>query len=279
MTPFDALRAPCCDATGTAERAGLSWRALALCLYLLALPHPRAALAAELHVAVAANFLSTLQQLSSRYEQRVGDRIVASAGSSGQLYSQIRQGAPFDLFLSADSERPRRLEEEHLIVPGSRFTYAIGTLVLWSARPGFIDRDGQRLRGGDYRYLAIGDPSNAPYGAAARILLMRMGLWQRLGREQQLVVGESLTQTYQFIASGSADLGFVALSQVIGRNGKIAGGSYWIPPQSMYPPIQQDAVVLARSAVPQAAQAFDRWLRADPAAAAIIRAAGYRTAD
>lgn len=249
------------------------WICLAL---LLAAP---AALAAELHVAVAANFLGTLQQLSSEYQHRIGDHVVASAGSSGQLYAQIEQGAPFDLFLSADSERPRRLEAEHLIVPGSRFTYALGTLVLWSARPGFIDRDGKRLRSGDYRYLAIADPSSAPYGAAARIVLMRTGLWPRLGSTHKLVVGESITQTYQFVASGSAELGFVARSQVVDTTGNIPTGSYWVPPQSLYPPVEQEAVVLARSAVPAPAQAFSRWLRTDPAARAIIKAAGYGTAD
>lgn len=279
MTGLEAVSAPCASATAASRgrRRPCLAISISLCLSVL-LPAP-AALAAQLHVAVAANFLATLQKLASAYQHRVGDRILASAGSSGQLYAQIQQGAPFDLFLSADSERPQRLEAEHLAVPASRFTYAIGTLVLWSARPGFIDRDGERLRSGDFRYISIADPNSAPYGAAARALLLRLGLWQRLDSAHKLVVGESISQTYQFVASGSAELGFVALSQLVDGSGKITAGTYWIPPPSMYPPIQQDAVVLSHSALPAAAEAFCHWLRSDPAAVAIIKAAGYRTAD
>lgn len=237
-----------------------------------------AARAATLHVAVAANFLSTLQKLAVLYRHVSGDSLLLSGGSSGQLYSQIRQGAPFDLFFSADTQRPQLLESEGLAVAGSRFTYALGTLVLWSPRAGVVDRRGQVLRRGGYRFIAVADPRNAPYGAAARQVLTALGLWERLNQEGHLVIGADITQTWQFAASGNADLAFVALSQVIGTGGSI-GGSYWLPPRSDYQSIAQDALTLARSPYRAEALAFERWVRTSGDAAQIIRQAGYRTLE
>lgn len=253
---------------------------IALATLLLALPALFASLpasAAELRVAVAANFLGTLQKLAAPYRAASGNTLSISAGSSGQLATQIRQGAPFDLFLSADTDRPKLLETQGLVVPGSRFTYAIGAVVLWSPKPGVIDAHARILQSGRFERLAIGDPKNAPYGVAAQEVLSALGLWQRFNEQHKLVVGENITQTWQFVATGNATLGFVALSQVLGADGHIAGSS-WAPPQSLYTPIAQDAVILKRTPALAAAQNFEQWLRSAPAAMRILQAAGYRAA-
>ncbi len=258
------------------RRAGF---AAALLVVLLSVSFaPRPAAAAELRVAVAANFLGTLQKLAQSYAKSSGNTLSLSGGSTGQLYAQIRQGAPFDLFLSADRRRPQLLESQGLTVAGSRFTYAIGTLVLWSPRAGVVDPRGRVLQRADFRFIAVADPGNAPYGAAAQQVLTGLGLWDRLNREKKIVIGTNITQTWQFAASGNADMGFVALSQVIGQRGRIQG-SYWLPPQSQYQPIAQDAVILARTTKRATAEAFERWLRTSRAAAAIIHDAGYRTGN
>jgi molybdate transport system substrate-binding protein len=243
---------------------------LALALWL------QPALGAELHVAVAANFSEPLQKLAPLYQQRDGTELVISAGGSGQLYTQIRQGAPFDVFLSADTDKPQQLEHEGLAMTGSRFVYAIGTLVLWSPRPGVVDGAGQVLKKGKYRFISVANPQTAPYGTAAQQVLTKLGLWDSLNQSKQIVIGENITQTWQFASTGSADMGFVALSQVLGTDGQIAGSS-WRPPQNLYEPIEQAAVALSgsRQAVP--AQDFLYWLRTDPSALAVIHAAGYRT--
>jgi molybdate transport system substrate-binding protein len=230
----------------------------------------------ELHVAVAANFLGTLQKLAVPYRQATGNTLSISSGSTGQLYTQIKQGAPFDVFFSADTDRPHRLESQGLTVAGSRFTYAVGTLVLWSPRAGLIDPEAHVLTSGSFQRLSIADPKAAPYGAAAQQVLTALGLWDRLNQQRRLVVGQSITQAWQFAASGNATLAFVALSQVIGPGGHIRGSS-WSPPQSLYSPIDQDAVVLKRTGQPAAAQSLERWLRSSPEAARILRAAGYHS--
>jgi molybdate transport system substrate-binding protein len=236
----------------------------------------RPAAAEQLQVAVAANFLGTLQKLADSYRHTSADTLSLSSGSTGQLYAQIRQGAPFDLFFSADTQRPQLLESQGLGVAGSRFTYALGTLVLWSARAGEVDRSGRVLQRGGYRFIAVADAHNAPYGAAAQQVLTALGLWDRLNHDRKIVVGSNITQTWQFAASGNADMAFVALSQVIGADGRISG-SYWLPPQSDYQPIAQDALILSRTPRRAAAEAFEHWLRSSGAAAQIIRSAGYRT--
>lgn len=233
--------------------------------------------AEEINVAVAANFLGTLQKLAPMFERAHGHHIIPSAGSSGQLYTQIKQGAPFDVLLSADSERPRQLEEEGLAVPGSRFTYAIGTLVLWSAEAGRIDREGKALQAGHYRFIAIADPRTAPYGSAARQVLAALGLWDGLKRDRKIIVGENINQTWQFESTGNVDMAFVAMSQVV--DGDSISGSYWIPPQSLYKRLDQDAVMLTRTSKRAAASAFLDWLHTSPEALAGLKAAGYRPAE
>jgi molybdate transport system substrate-binding protein len=237
--------------------------------------------AEDLNVAVAANFLGTLQQLAPRFEQASGDHLQITSASSGQLYAQIEQDAPFDIFLSADSERPQKLEAEGRAVPGSRFTYAIGTLVLWSPRAGVVDTQGHVLQGTGLHMLAIAEPKNAPYGAAARQVLTAMGLWDAFNRDHRIAVAQDINQAWQFAASGNADAAFVAKSQVIGTNPLNPGsaGSLWTPPQSQYNEITQDGVVLTHSAKPAAAQAFMHWLRTDRQAIDIIMAAGYRVRE
>ncbi|MGH8142995.1 MAG: molybdate ABC transporter substrate-binding protein [Steroidobacteraceae bacterium] len=268
-----------CSALPAALAAALAAALPGTLLLLLGLGlAARPAAAAQLHVAVAANFLGTLQQLAPAFERASGDTLVPSAGATGQLYAQITQGAPFDVFLSADAARPQRLEAQRMIVPGSRFIYAVGAVVLWSPRAGVVQDGAQTLRAGGYRFIGIANPKDAPYGAAAQQVLTALGLWGRLNQDKKIVVGENITQTWQFAASGNVDMAFVALSQVIGAGGRISG-SWWLPPQSMYAPIDQDGVILSSTPNKAAAQRFTHWLRTAPAAAAIIKAAGYHLAD
>jgi molybdate transport system substrate-binding protein len=259
-----------------APRAGCLMLALTAVLSLAL--SVRAAQADEINIAVAANFLGTLQKLAPQFERASAHKLVLSSGSSGQLYAQIVQGAPFDLLLSADTEKPKLLESAGLAVPGSRFTYAIGTLVLWSPKAGLVDQAGQILQSGSYRFIGVADPANAPYGAAAREVLRALGLWDRLTQQHKLVTGENITQAWQFAASGNVDMAFVALSQVLLSDGSISGSS-WLPPQSMYTRIDQDAVVLVHASHRAAAEAFASWLQHDPQALATIQAAGYHTGD
>ena len=238
---------------------------LLACLLLLSLPAP----AAGLRLAVAANFAPTLNRILARYQARTGVRAQVATASTGTLYAQIRQGAPFDLFLAADARRPRRLEDLGLGLRGTRCTYAIGRLVLWSPTRRQA-RDGRRLLAAEaFRHLAIANPRTAPYGAAARQVLQRLGLWQPL--QSRLVRGNSIAQTYQFVASGAAELGFVAASQL----GTGTGGWRWMVPQALYRPLRQQAIVLRGGRTDQA-RAFLRFLRRAPAARRLIRAAGYR---
>jgi molybdate transport system substrate-binding protein len=230
--------------------------------------------AAELRIAVAANFLGTLQRLAPPYEQISGTQLLLSAASSGQLYAQIVEGAPFDIFLSADSQRPLQLEQTGRAEPGSRFTYAIGQLVLWSPAATRFTDGAAYLRGGQYRYLAIANPDAAPYGLAAQQVLQNLQLWDQLQSQQKIVTGASLAQTRQFAASGNADAAFVAWSQLLDDAGK-PGGSYWLPAPALYQPILQQAVLLSASHSKPAARHFLNWLQHDPVAAKTLRAAGY----
>jgi len=246
-------------------------RALMAACLLLAMV---AAGAEELNIAVAANFYGTLQKLAPKFEQASGNQLTLSSGSSGQFYTQIKQGAPFDVFLSADTDRPKQLEAEGLGVPGSRVTYAIGTLVLWSPKAGTVDTDGKVLTTGRFKMLGIADPKAAPYGTAAQQVLTHLGLWDPLNQNKKIATGESINQAWQFAATGNVDLAFVALSQV--TDGKEISGSYWLPPQSLYTPLEQDGIILTRTTKRATADAFMKWLRQDPDALAIIKAAGYR---
>jgi molybdate transport system substrate-binding protein len=247
-------------------------------LFALLLCALQPAWADELNVAVAANFSAPLQRLATQFEHASGHKLLISAGSSGQLYAQITQGAPFDVFLSADSDKPKLLEAAGLAVTGSRFTYAIGTLALWSPKAGTVDPQGKVLQAGAYRYIGVADPQNAPYGAAAQQVLTTLGLWDILNRDKKVVFGENITQAWQFAVTGNVDLAFVALSQIVASDGSI-GGSYWLPPQSMYAAIEQDAVVLAHGSHHAAAEEFARWLQHDPQALNAIISSGYHLAQ
>ncbi|HEV3455394.1 MAG TPA: molybdate ABC transporter substrate-binding protein [Thermoanaerobaculia bacterium] len=249
------------------------WRpAVGVVLYALAIAAiaASAASSAEVSVAVAANFSGPLDKLAAAFEKETGHHLLISSGSSGKLYVQITAGAPFEVMLSADSERPLRLEKEGAAVAGSRFTYAIGRLVLWSKEPGLVDSAGAVLAGGGFRHLAVPSPENAPYGAAARQVLQGMDLWQKLA--PRIVQGEDIGQTYQFVATGNAELGFVALSQI--RAAGKPQGSLWIVPAERYRPIEQQAVLLARGKDDPAARAFLEFLRSAPARA-LIQEFGY----
>ena len=226
----------------------------------------------EVQVAVAANFTAPMQKIAADFEQDTGHKVVLSFGATGKFYAQIRNGAPFDVLLAADDETPARLEKEGRGVPGSRFTYAIGKLVLWSARPGFVDDKGEVLRKGDFRHVSIANPKLAPYGAAAIEVLTRLG-WLS-ATQPKFVQGESIAQTYQFIATGNAELGFVALSQVLNKEGKLASGSAWAVPNNLYTPIRQDAVILAHGKGKPAAVALMKYLKGDKAKA-VTNSYGY----
>jgi molybdate transport system substrate-binding protein len=226
--------------------------------------------AGEIRVAVASNFAPALQDIAADFEVRSGHRVLLSSGATGRQYAQIVNGAPFEIFLAADAERPSRLEREGVAIAGSRFTYARGRAVLWSPRNNYVDADGQVLSRGDFRHLAIANPRLAPYGAAAREVLAARGLSELPAA--RIVIGENIGQTFRFVQSGAAELGFVAYSQIL-QPGIAVTGSYWIVPQSLYTPLDQQAVLLKDDAV---AREFLDFLKREPARA-IIRAYGYET--
>lgn len=228
--------------------------------------------AAEVAVAVAANFTAPMQAIAAAFEKDTGHKAVPSFGSTGTLYAQIKNGAPFEVFLAADSETPAKLEAEGATVPGSRFAYAIGTLVLWSAKEGFVDGQGEVLKTGAFTHISIADPEKAPYGLAAIETLQKLGLHDAL--QSKFVKGNNIAQAHQFVSTGNAELGFVALSQVY-MNDKLTGGSAWIVPENLHSPITQEAVLLANGKANPAAAALLRYLREEKAAA-IIHSYGYR---
>lgn len=203
----------------------------------------------QTHVAVASNFTAPVKVIAESFEEKTGHEVTLSFGSTGKFYAQITHGAPFDVFLAADVERPRRLEDEGLTLGGSRFTYAIGKLVLWSATADYVDSTATVLASGDFRHLAIANPKLAPYGRAAREILEAHDLWSDL--RDEVVYGENIAQTFQFVRTGNAELGFVAFSQ-IKRPDQEPTGSYWVVPQSLYTPVRQQAVLLSPRAGPRA---------------------------
>lgn len=241
--------------------------ALVLCSFLL----NGAGQAAEVSVAVAANFTVPMQKLAAAFEQASGHKATLAFGSTGRFYAQVKNGAPFQVLLAADDETPAKLEKEGLAVPGSRFTYATGRLVLWSATPGVVDERGEVLKKPGTEKIAIADPRLAPYGAAAVEAMGRLGVAQAL--QPRIVQGENISQAYQFVLTGNARMGFVALSQVM-ADGRIEKGSAWRVPSELHAPIRQDAVVLNAGKDNPAAAALMTFLRSD-AARAIIRAHGY----
>lgn len=240
-------------------------------LFVAALAVAALARAEDIQVAVAANFAAPMKQIAAEFERDTGHRAALSFGATGKFYAQIRNGAPFDVLLAADDETPAKLVQEAAAVPASRFTYAIGRLVLWSARPGLVDAGGEVLRKGEFRHVAVANPKLAPYGAAAMEVLGTLKLLDAV--QPKFVLAENIAQAHQFAASGNAELGFVALAQVM-KEGRIAAGSAWIVPASLHAPIRQDAVILDKGRDKPAAAALLQYLRGDKARA-IIGSFGY----
>ena len=227
--------------------------------------------AAEVQVAVAANFSAPMQKIAAEFEKDTGHKVQLAFGATGKFYAQIKNGAPFEILLAADDETPVKLEKEGAGVAGTRFTYAIGKLVLWSAKPGFVDDQGEVLKKGDFKHVSIANPKLAPYGQAAVETLTAL---KRLDAIQpKFVQGENIAQTHQFIATGNAELGFVALSQVM-KDGKIAEGSAWVVPASLHQPIRQDAVLLENGKDKPAASALLKYLGGEKSKA-IIKSYGH----
>jgi len=227
--------------------------------------------AGEVNVAVAANFAAPIQQIAALFEKESGNKVKLSFGSTGKLYSQIKEGAPFDVLLAADEKTPNLLEQENLAITNSRFVYAIGKLVLWSSQAGYVDDKGNVLGNGNYNKLSYADPKLAPYGLAAQETLQKLNLWEQV--QSKLVTGESITHAYQFAATGNTELAFIALSQIT-KDGRVTEGSWWIVPADLYSPIKQTAVRLSAAKNKAAAQAFLDYLKSKKALT-IIRRFGY----
>lgn len=227
--------------------------------------------AAEVIVAVAANFTAPMQKIAPLFEKDTGHKAILSFGSTGAFYAQIKNGGPFQVFLSADDETPLKLEREGYAVGGTRFTYATGKLVLWSKQQGFVDEKAEVLRSNNFQKIAIANPKLAPYGAAAIETINKLGLMQAL--QPKFVQGENIAQTFQFVNTENAQLGFVALSQVF-SDGKITQGSGWIVPNNLHNPIQQDAVVLTAGQNNPAVSALIQYIKSDKAKV-IIKSFGY----
>ncbi len=238
---------------------------------LLALSLAHAANADEVQVAVAANFTAPMKEIVVQFEHDTGHKVQAAFGSTGKFYAQIQNGAPYDILLAADDETPLKLEKEGAAVANSRYTYAIGKLVLWSAQSGYVDDKGEVLKTGGFPHLALANPKLAPYGAAAVEVLQKLKLYG--GLASRFVQGENIAQAHQFVASSAAPLGFVALSQVL-EGGKLKSGSVWVVPVNLYTPIRQDVVMLSRGKGKGAASAFLTYLKGDKAKA-VIRSYGY----
>jgi molybdate transport system substrate-binding protein len=226
----------------------------------------------QILAAVAANFSAPMKMIASEFENETGHKVLLAYGTVGKFYSQIKNGAGFEVLVSSDRETPDKLVREGLAAESTRFTYAIGKLVLWSAGKDKVDSKGEVLKSGQFQYLALANPKFAVYGAAGEEVLKKMGVLDAV--QSKIVNAENLTQAYQFVATGNADLGFVALSQVIGADGKIAAGSAWIVPPELYPPLKQDVILLAPGKDKAPALTLVNYFRTEKARS-IIRANGY----
>jgi len=249
------------------RRSSVTLGLAALLALMTAAPLATPARADEVPVAVAANFTQPAKDIAASFQAVTGHTAVLSFGASGQFYTQITQGAPFEVFLSADNERPKKAVDEGFGVSGSVFTYAVGKLVLWSKTPG-VSASEAALKQGKFAKLSIANPKAAPYGVAALETIAALGLTEAI--KPKLVEGNNITQAWQFVDTGNAELGFVALSQVIGKT----EGSSWVVPEKLYQPILQDAVLLKTGADKPAAAAFLAFLKG-PQARAIIEKYGY----
>lgn len=242
-----------------------------LAITLALLLFGQASWSATVLVAVAANFSKPMTEIAGEFEKATGHSAKLSLGSSGKFVSQLKSGGPFEVFLSADEKGPEKLEQVGLTVPTTRFVYALGKLVLWSTKLGYVDDQGKILETGNFKHLALANPKLAPYGIAAVDVLKKMKLFEKL--QPLFVQGENIAQTYHFISTANAELGFVALSQVI-EKGKIINGSGWIIPDNLYTPIRQTAVLMKKGAKNPAAAALIDYLKSKPALA-IIKTYGY----
>ena len=231
----------------------------------------RQAIAEEVSVAVAANFTAPMQVIAADFGKDTGHKAQLSFGATGKFYAQIKNGAPFEILLAADDETPARLEKEAAAIAGSRFTYAFGKLALWSSKVGYVDDKGEVLRKGGFAHLAIANPKLAPYGQAAMEVLASMKLAETLA--PKIVQGENIAQALQFVSTSNAELGFVALSQVM-KDGRIGEGSAWVIPDNLHQPIRQDAVLLTPGKDRPAATALLKYLQGEKARA-VIRSFGY----
>lgn len=229
-----------------------------------------AASAVDVPVAVAANFTDAANEIGRAFTAKTGHRALFSFGGTGALYTQITQAAPFQVFLSADQATAKRAIDEGNAVAGSQFTYAIGKIVLFSKNANLVKGE-DTLKAGTFQKIAIANPAGAPYGAAAVEAMRKLGVYDALARK--IVQGDSITQTYQFVDTGNAELGFVALAQVV----NVAGGSRWTVPETLYTPIRQDAVLTRAGANSDAAKAFLAFLKG-PEAALVIEKFGYGNA-
>ena len=246
-------------------------RSYLACSLLLALGLPSIAQADEVQVAVAANFLAPLQEIAKSFEKETGHQTLITSGATGQLFTQIQHGAPFEVMISADAKTPKKLVKTELALADSQFTYARGKLVLWSVDPALVDASGTVLKSDKFKHLAIANPKTAPYGTAAMEALDKLGLTASL--KSKLVEGENISQAKQFVDTGNAEVGFVALSQIY-KNGKITKGSAWVVPLDLYAPIYQDAVLLKKGEDNPAATALLNYLKGNKAKA-IMTTYGY----
>lgn len=230
------------------------------------------ALADEIQVAVAANFTAPMKEIGAAFEAKTGHKVSLSFGATGNFYTQIKNGAPFDILLAADSETIKKMGAEGLTAPGSDFCYTQGQLVLWSTKADYIDAEGKVLNS-DFKHLAIADPKLAPYGLAAQEVLTKLGLWDKLEQSKRLVEGKNISQAFQFVDSGNAELGLVALSQIF-KEGEPIKGSYWKVPADLYSPIKQDGAILKKAENSQAAKDLMAFLKGEEARK-IIKSYGY----
>lgn len=231
--------------------------------------------AGEVSVAVAGNFFKPLKQLATQFESETGHQVKISVAATGKLYAQIIQGAPFDLFLAADQKRPASLINKQFAIAGTQFTYAQGQLVLWSSNKETVDKQGNCLFSPAIDYLAIANPKTAPYGEQAINALKNLGVYRSLS--SKLVQGQNIGQAYQYVSSGSVEMGILALSQV-SEDGQVKQGSYWLIPDNLYQPIKQDAVLLTHGQHNNVAIAFLHYLRSAQAVQT-IHAFGYTLAN
>ncbi|MBU1235543.1 MAG: molybdate ABC transporter substrate-binding protein [Gammaproteobacteria bacterium] len=239
---------------------------------LLAIFFSLPAIADEVQVAVGANFNAPMKIIAADFEKDTGHKAVVSLGTVGKFFAQIKSGAPFEVLISSDNNTPDKLVAEGLAIESTRRTYAIGKLVLWSAQPDYVDAKGEVLKKGDFKHLALANPKLAVYGAAGQEVMKRMGVLDAL--QPRIVLAENITQAHQFVSTGNAELGFVALSQVIGKDGGIANGSAWMVPADLYPQIRQDAIVLTNGKDKTAAKALVDYLKTDKSRA-VIKSFGY----